>query len=72
MASPQAEHGLWTMSVFDVMDEAMQATHEEDRLEVAEEVEVRGPPLLGEVDPDEFELAEASEVALLRRVLSGG
>jgi hypothetical protein len=46
---------------------------EEDKLaEVTEEVEVRGPPLLGEVDPDELEWAEASEVVLLRRVLSGG
>jgi hypothetical protein len=51
----------------------MQGTDEEDKLaEVTEEVEVRGPPLLGEVDPDELEWAEASEVVLLRRVLSGG
>lgn len=39
---------------------------------MAEEVEVRGPPLLGELEPEELELAEASEVVLLRRVLSGG
>ena len=41
-------------------------------MDITEEVEVRGPPLLGEVDPDELEWAEASEVVLLRRVLSGG
>lgn len=41
-------------------------------LEAAEEVEVRGPPLFGELDPDELEWAEASDVVLLRRVLSGG
>lgn len=33
---------------------------------------MRGPPLLGELDPEEFECAEASEVELLRRILSGG
>lgn len=41
-------------------------------MEVTEEVEVRGPPLLGELEPEEVVCAEASEVALLRRVLSGG
>jgi len=41
-------------------------------VDVTEEVEVRGPPLLGELDPEELEWAEESEVVLLRRVLSGG
>lgn len=41
-------------------------------MEVADEVEVRGPPLLGEVEPEELDWTETSDVALLRRVLSGG
>ena len=32
---------------------------------------MRGPPLFGEVEPEELVWAEASEVALLRRGLSG-
>lgn len=47
----------------------VQATHVEGRLD---EVEVRGPPLFGELAPDEFEWVRASEVALLGYVLSGG